>query len=258
VTSDLLDDAALSVVATKITGATADVPREDVSEQVVIERPITVAVYRVGEFTLMCTPVDLEALAVGFAYSEGMIDSLDDIIGIDRPKENPRVVARRNMIVASSCGLCGARTIERTLSDMPKLATTLYLSRDLLLQMTDKLWALQRVHPLTRGAHAAGIFTADGQIAAFAEDIGRHNALDKALGKCLLARHSTVGCGAVLSSRASFEMVAKAARAGIEIVVAAAAPSSLAIESASNWNLTLCASVRSGRANLYTHPQRIA
>lgn len=244
-------------------------PTENLSESVITERPVTVAVYRVGEFTLMCTPIDLESLAVGFAFSEGMIDSVDDVISIHRSEDksevvaleiiNPsKVVTGRNMIVASSCGMCGARTIERTLSEMPKVGNTLRISRDLLLQMTDELFALQELHPATRGAHAAGIFDAEGLIEAFGEDIGRHNALDKALGQSLLARLSTQGRGAVLSSRASFEMVAKAARAGVEILIAASAPSSLAIDAANRWNLTLCCSARAGRAKLYTHAHRVA
>jgi FdhD protein len=244
-------------------------PVENFFESVIIERPVTLAVYRVGEFTLMCTPIELEALAVGFAFSEGMIDSMDDVIGIHRSEDKSEVVALeindpskvvtgRNMIVASSCGLCGTRTIERTLSEMPVVANSLTISRDLLLRMTDKLFALQQVHPVTRGAHAAGIFDAQGQIEAFGEDIGRHNALDKALGKCLLARRATKGRGAVLSSRASFEMVAKAARAGIEILIAASAPSLLAIDAADRWNVTLCGSARAGRAKLYSHAHRVA
>ena len=258
-------EATCLVSAAKISGSD---PEKSLSERVIAERPVTIAVYRVGEFTLMCTPIDLEALAVGFAFTEGMIDSLDDIVSIYRPEDRSEVVAleicdpskvvtRRNMIVASSCGFCGLRTVERTLSDMPKVAGSFGIRRDTLLQMTDRLFALQAIHPLTRGAHAAGIFDAEGRIEVFAEDIGRHNALDKALGKQLLARRLTQGHGVVLSSRASFEMVAKAARAGIEVLVAAAAPSSLAIEAAGRWNLTLAASARSGHATLYTHSSRV-
>jgi FdhD protein len=260
-----LKDAVVSAIASALSG---DAPPQRSAGNVIAEKPITVAVYRVGEFTLMATPTDLETLAVGFAFSEGMIDSLDDLLGLNRAgeagevvvlevRDPTRVMTGRNMIVASSCGLCGAKTVARTLSEMPAAGHLLRMEAEALLQMTDKLFALQTVHPLTRGAHAAGIFSADGAIRALAEDIGRHNALDKAIGKCLLDRITTAGSGAVLSSRASFEMVAKAARAGIELLVAAAAPSSLAVEAAERWQLTLCGMARHGRANVYTHPGRI-
>ena len=92
---------------------------------------------------------------------------------------------------------------------------------------------------------------------AAAEDIGRHNALDKAIGACLLAGRSTAGCGGVLSGRVSFEIVAKAARAGLEVIIAVSGPTSLAVEAADHWHITLCGFVRGGRMNVYTHPGRI-
>jgi FdhD protein len=109
----------------------------------------------------------------------------------------------------------------------------------------------------TGGAHAAAIFDTAGSIMAFAEDIGRHSAFDKVIGKCLMAGLETKGCGVALSGRISLEMVTKAARAGIELIAAVSAPSSFAIEAAQRWNITLCGFVRSGRMNVYTYQQRI-
>ncbi|MBN1652786.1 MAG: formate dehydrogenase accessory sulfurtransferase FdhD [Deltaproteobacteria bacterium] len=239
------------------------------SGEIIIEQAITLEVDEVGEFTLMCTPTDTEALAVGFSYSEGIIESIDDVAAIRRPSQQQpgligirvkapsRTAVRRNMIVASSCGLCGSRTIERTLAETRPAGFTLTLPRELLLQMPDRLFAAQRVYPATRAAHAAGIFNQNGEIVAFAEDIGRHNALDKAIGKCLLDRVSIKGLGVILSSRASFEMVSKAARAGLEMVLASGAVTSLAIEAAELWNLTLCGPTRNDGASIHTHPERI-
>jgi FdhD protein len=161
------------------------------------------------------------------------------------------------MIVASSCGLCGVRTIEKTLQESVPVDFGLSLSHELLLQMPDRLSEAQRIYPTTRAAHAAGIFSNEGELVAFAEDIGRHNALDKAIGKCILNGLSTRGLGVVISSRASFEMISKAVRAGIEIVLASAAASALAIRAAHQWNMTLCSPVRSDYALIHTHPQRI-
>jgi FdhD protein len=116
---------------------------------------------------------------------------------------------------------------------------------------------MQTTFALTGSSHAAALFDRDGAIVAFAEDIGRHNALDKAIGKCLLAGGAPRGYGVVLSGRVSLEMIAKAARAGIELVVAVSGVSSYAIAAARQWNITLCGFVRNGRVNIYTDPTRI-
>jgi FdhD protein len=118
--------------------------------------------------------------------------------------------------------------------------------------------ARQRFFARTGGTHAAGIFKADGEMLAIGEDIGRHNAFDKAMGQCLLRGVSTAGHAAVLSGRVSVELVAKAARAGLELVAAISAPSSLAIELAERCRITLCGFVRENRATAYAQPHRIA
>jgi FdhD protein len=241
---------------------------EQLSDIVVIEKPVTIMIDKVGSFTVMATPLDIESLAIGFVYSEDLINSIDDVVEISRKPELPNVVGiqvhdptriqiRRNMIVASSCGLCGTRNIDKMLSEMPACENTLVINSSLLIEVTDRLKKMQQIFELTGGAHAAGIFNSSGDIFAFAEDLGRHNALDKAIGKSLLTRRSTKGCGVALSGRVSLEMVAKAARAGIEIIAAVSAPSSLAIEAAEKWNITLCGFVRSEKMNIYTNPERI-
>jgi FdhD protein len=243
-------------------------PAGRLSVRVVTEQAVTIRVKEVGEFTLLCTPVDLEALAAGFALSEGMIDSADDILSLSRDEKQPDllevevanpsgIAGRRNMLVSSSCGLCGVRLIERTLWNTRPVPTSLKLPADLLIEMPDRLAAEQRVYRQTRGAHAAGIFDGRGDFLAFAEDIGRHNALDKVIGKCLLGRRPARGLAVALTSRASFEMVAKAGRAGLELIAAVSAPSSLAVEAARTLNITLCASVQRGKADLFTHPRRV-
>jgi FdhD protein len=107
------------------------------------------------------------------------------------------------------------------------------------------------------GTHAAGIFDGSGTILASAEDAGRHNALDKAIGKCLLAGTPTAGLGVVLSGRTSFEMVGKCAKAGIELISAVSAPTTLAIDVAERCNITLCAFVRETRATVFSHSRRV-
>jgi FdhD protein len=246
----------------------SDQSPESISAEIVVERAVTVRIASVGEFTLLCTPIDIEALAAGFANSEGFIASPSDIERISVDEAHPDVVeievsnppgstGERNMLVSSSCGLCGVKLIEKTLWNTRPIETSLRLPAELLTALPDRLAGAQRVYRSTRGAHAAGIFDARGEFLSFAEDIGRHNALDKAVGKCLLDGRVPKGCGVALSSRASFEMVAKAGRAGLEIIAAVSAPSSLAVETAEMLNITLCGSVREGKADIYTHPGRV-
>ena len=246
-------------------GETAPRPADD---RIIVEQPVTIMVDEVGSYTIMCTPCDLEALAVGFIYSEGMIDDLDDIVSVTASKADPNVIGvrlvdtsrvsvERNLIIASSCGLCGARTIEKTLADTVPCGWTMTADAKLVGDVMEKLRGMQGAYLATGGAHAAGVFDASGKFLSVAEDIGRHNALDKTIGKCLLAGQPMAGCGAALSGRVSFEMVSKCARAGIELIVAVSPASSFAVDSAQRWNITLCGFVRSGRANIYTHPARI-
>jgi FdhD protein len=241
---------------------------ESVADHVVVEEPLTIMVHQVGSFTVMCTPSDVEALAVGFIYSEGMIRSADEITAIAMKDDLSNVVGieiqqpvqlgiARNLVVASSCGMCGVRNIEKMLSDVPACPHTLEVSERLLLETAEKLRPMQATFALTGSSHAAALFDHDGAIVAFAEDIGRHNALDKAIGKCLLAKRPMRGCGLVLSGRVSLEIVTKAARAGIELIVAVSGVSSYAITAAKQWNITLCGFVRNGKINIYTDPTRI-
>jgi FdhD protein len=115
----------------------------------------------------------------------------------------------------------------------------------------------QPLQKLTGSAHAAAIFSNTAEFIAISEDIGRHNALDKAIGKVLLAKPNSTSHGLVLSGRVSFEMIAKAVKIGAELIIAVSAPSSLAIEMAEHWNITLCGFARDHKINIYTHPSRI-
>jgi FdhD protein len=260
--------------------------------QVVEEDALTLAVEGVGHYTLMWTPTspvdeahgftledgllgNLEnpeglALALGFALSEGLIGGLPDIRSLSVCAEKPDVVqvqlqqpaqvqvTRRNVVVNSSCSICGPREIlQDNALGLTPVAATLSVSRTqvraLMAQMRDQ----QMIFRATGGSHAAAIFDASGEVLAVAEDLGRHNALDKAIGLLLLQRGDLCGCGVVLSSRLSLEMVLKAVRAGLEIMLAVSAPTSLAIEVADRFGITLCGFVREARATIYTHAERI-
>lgn len=234
---------------------------------VVVEELVSVAVEDVGSYTLMCTPCDVKALAVGFAFSEGIISTIDDCLELTYLPDQHVVSLRvaepacgasdRSLIVTSSCGMCGSRSIAKYLAGQITSGDLLRVPPSMLRAVTEEMLERQGLFTRTGGAHAAGIFTADGRMIAFAEDIGRHNALDKAVGKCLMQNVSPAGHGLVLSGRVSLELIAKAARANIEIVAAVSAPSSLAIQAARSCNITLCGFVRGRRATVYTHPHRI-
>jgi len=243
-----------------------DPPKHDPCD-VVVEELLTITVEEIGSFAVMCTPCDTTALAAGFAFSEGIISSKDDIIKlsqqcdplviamqVDDPKQ---IVSRRNLIVTSSCGLCGLRNIDELMTGLTASKDSLQVPGSLLCEVAEKMRARQDLFTKTGGTHAAAIFSAKGEIVTLGEDLGRHNAFDKAIGKCLLNDQSPAGQGAVLSGRVSLEMVAKAARAGIEVMAAVSAPSTLAIQTADRCNITLCGFVRGNRATVYTHPRRI-
>lgn len=241
---------------------------EAVADRVIVEEPLTILVDRVGSFTILCTPSDLPALAAGFVFSEGMIRSAEDILAVFTKDHLPNTIGieireparqgiARNLVVASSCGMCGVRNLQNLLATVAACPQSLHVPQRLVLEVVENLRPMQTDFALTGSAHAAALFDRAGTVLAFAEDIGRHNALDKAIGKCLLEKRLPRGCGAALSGRISLEMVAKAARAGIELIVVVSGVSSYAITAARQWNITLCGFVRHGRINIYTNPTRI-
>jgi len=181
-------------------------------DYVVAEDVLVIDIEDVGSYTLLCTPYDTRALAVGFAFAEGIISSMDDINVLYHCEDAPGVIrmvlasptrapgAERNLIVTSSCGMCGSReAVERFVSETPTVGQSLSVTATLLVSTVQDMRARQHIFSQTGGTHAAAIFSGAGEIISFSEDIGRHNALDKAIGKCLLAGIPTAGCGVVLS-----------------------------------------------------------
>lgn len=242
---------------------------QEVQDQVVVEEPLTIEIREIGSYTLMHTPTDPMALALGFAFSEGLILGLSDVNRLDFCWEDrgvirmeikgPAVAApARNLPIVSACGICGrSDSRDAPLSGIPRVGNSLRISLSTVHAAMEKMRSRQRLFSQTGATHASAIFDAQGKIIAFGEDIARHSALDKAIGRCLLQESSPLGCAAALSGRVSFELVDKSARAGIELISAVSAPSSLAVEAAEGSGITLCAFVRGDRAAVYCHPQRI-
>lgn len=255
-----------SVAITKLTDSGRLVTHVD--DKVIVEQPITIIIKDFGSFTILCTPDNIQALAVGFAFTEGMITTIDDIISISELgselntiildiKHKPQSKKRRNLIISSACGLCEARNIDKLLENIPALAKNIFLNFSHIENIVNQLLEQQILYQTTGATHAAGFFNQNGDLVTLAEDIGRHNALDKIIGQGLLKQMPVPSYGIIISSRISFELVAKTALAGLEIIIAVSAPSSLAIKAAKKWGITLLGFTRPGRTNIYTHPERI-
>lgn len=279
-----------TVPSIEISGA--DVVFTETTCHVIEEDALTIEIEDIGSYTLMWTPTepgsgaagytrsdgvlgepgDAErlALAAGFAFTEGIIESLADVrsmaVCADAPGvvrmtlENPACVVtrRRNVLLTSGCGVCGSREIiENNVFGLSPVPDRMRFGATRLAPLMVAMHERQQVFSRTGGAHAAAIFDQSGRIRAVAEDLGRHNALDKVIGRVLLEGSGFERCGVLLSSRLSLEMVTKAIRAGFELIAAVGAPTSLAIDVARQFGITLCGFVRNERATLYTHPHRI-
>jgi FdhD protein len=236
---------------------------------VVREALVTVKVPGIGSYGLLCTPLELEALAVGFGFSEGLFADPNDVVSVATEhvgpwsasvrldlRETGGHAAPRCLIVSSSCGLCGSRMDQGLTGE--EVGDSLRTDGLQLIDLGSRLWHEQPIFQRTGGTHAAGIFDRAGEFVALAEDGGRHHALDKAVGKLLLQGRNAIGCGVIISGRISYELVLKSARAGLEMVAGISAPSALAVEAAALRNVTLCGFVRADRATIYTHPYRVA
>jgi FdhD protein len=172
----------------------------------------------------------------------------------------PSASLERNFYTTSSCGVCGKASLDavRTKTAFPVLDGDLRIPAATISALPDRLRAAQKVFDSTGGLHAAGLFDAEGELLVAREDVGRHNAVDKVLGWALLqGRVPARGCVLQVSGRASFELVQKATMAGVPILSAVSAPSSLAVELADDAGITLAGFVRDGSMNVYTRDERI-
>ena len=162
------------------------------------------------------------------------------------------------MTTNSSCGLCGRLTIESLRTNLPPLTASWSVPASIVLALPDRLRQAQAVFEETGGLHAAGLFTREGRLETVAEDVGRHNAVDKVIGRMLMAERLPLSDHLLfVSGRTSFEIVQKAFLAGISFVCAVSAPSSLAVELAEDCGITLIGFLRGRNFNIYTRPERV-
>jgi FdhD protein len=241
------------------------ITHDGVEDVVAIEEPLEIRVDGAALSVTMRTPGHDEELALGFLFGEGLIDGprrvglTDDFANNTIEVAGPltRDPGARNFYTTSSCGVCGKGALEEVAVHSAPIATGVpVLDRALAAQLPDRL--TQPTFARTGGTHATGLFTASGELVHTREDVGRHNAMDKVIGRALvdglLPLSDHVLC---VSGRLSFELVQKAAVAGAPILIGVGAPSSLAIELAADRGLTLCGFARRGKLNVYSSPERI-
>jgi FdhD protein len=252
------------------------------------EEPLDVRLHGRSFAVIMRTPGDDRALAAGFLLSERIIQSFDDVGAIEHCRHPDRreahhvvdvflvggaaarvpamLESRRQLIANSSCGVCGRATVDELRRDIEPLSRGWTIDVPFVRALPDRLRATQAVFSATGGLHGAAVFARDGRLLSSAEDVGRHNAVDKAIGRLLLEAQSknqdltpvsTGGDVLAVSGRVSFEIVQKAWLAGIAVLVAISAPTTLAIDLADEAGVTLIGFARGDSLNVYTHPGRI-
>lgn len=266
----------LTVPIQKIEAATSS-PLQDL---LAIEEPLEIRLGDKPVSITMRTPGHDFELAAGFLFTEGILQGSHQIRSVDRPagNGNPRQSAntvnvelapdvevdferlQRHFYTTSSCGVCGKASIEALYAQgCPVLPRNLpVVDSKIIHQLPAALRREQEVFERTGGLHAAALFDAYGTLKVLREDVGRHNAVDKLIGAEMLANHTPLHDRLLLvSGRASFELVQKALMAGIPILAAVGAPSSLAVETAQRFHMTLLGFVRDGRFNIYAGASRI-
>ncbi len=235
-----------------------------------IEEPLEIRVAGTSISVTMRTPGDDDALAIGFLFGEGLISGpaqvssirLDkNIVNVELDNEVAFEADRlaRNFYTTSSCGVCGKASIE-AIEVFPEteIHSNIEVDAAIIHGLPSRLASVQDVFRQTGGLHAAALFDRHGDLIDVKEDVGRHNALDKLVGTRVMAGETPLDDKIVLvSGRASFELVQKAVMAGIPIMAAVGAPSSLAVELAARFGMTLVGFVRDGRFNVYTMPERV-
>jgi FdhD protein len=242
----------------------ARIERDGSVDLVAIEEPLEIRVDGDPIAVTMRTPGHDEELALGFLHGEGLIDGpraagptadlAANVIEVAGPLA--RRAGSRRFYTTSSCGVCGKGALEEVAVHAPELPAGPLIGRELIADLPERL--TQPAFERSGGLHATGLFTPSGELVCVREDVGRHNAMDKVVGRALLdglvPLHGMVLC---VSGRLAFELVQKAAVAGCPILVGIGAPTSLAVELARDRDLTLCGFARGGQVNVYSGRERV-
>lgn len=237
-----------------------------------VEVPVALVYDGTTQAVMMASPANLEDFAVGFSLSEGIVETADEIEQIEVVEHDHGIelrmwlakdsglalAARRRRIVGpTGCGLCGVESLDEANPPMPPVTREITFTAAEIMKAMASLAPAQELNVRTRAVHGVGFWSSDQGLVAIAEDVGRHNALDKLIG-ALKRRDVDVGGGIILlTSRVSVEMVQKAGRAGAPVIVAVSAPTKLALQTADAAGITLVAIARQDGFEIFTHPERI-
>lgn len=236
------------------------------------ESPVALRYQGLPYVVMLATPADLEDLAVGFTVSEAIVASADEIrhvqqlatgdalevnIDIAPPRFAELLQRQRNLTGRTGCGLCGAETVEGAIRQPPPVRAGLSVSLTALHAALQELTARQPLNERTGSVHAAAWVLPDEGIRMVREDVGRHNALDKLIGGLIRSKADIASGYVIITSRASYEMVQKAATVGVQLLVAISAPTGLAVRLAETCELTLVGFARPGQHVIYSHPHRL-
>jgi FdhD protein len=235
-------------------------------DEVAIEDPLEIRVNGSPVAVTMRTPGHDDELAIGFLRSEGIravaahptadLAANTIVVEVEGGFDGERL--KRNFYTSSSCGVCGKGALEAVAVEAPRVESRLQLHAGLVADLPERLRAAQPAFAATGGLHATGLFDREGELLCVREDVGRHNAMDKVIGRAFLDGRLPLGEHVLcVSGRLSFELVQKAAVAGCSILVAVGAPSTLAVDLARDRGVTLCGFVRGGRVNVYSEPWRV-
>jgi FdhD protein len=260
-----------SINSQKIIRRKQDGHLEYLPDDLTIEEPLEICIGRKTLATTMRTPGHDEELAAGFLVSEAIVREREEIANISSDRDNRVIIdlkdgvklklhsTKRFGTISSSCGLCGKTSIDAIRQNFPPITSKeIRVDIETLLLLPEKLRNAQSDFARTGGIHAAGIFGVDGGLKIAREDIGRHNAMDKAIGRAFLDGSLPLDRYLLLvSGRASFEIVQKALAAGIPVVAAVSAPSTLAVSFARESNQTLIGFLRPPSFNIYAHMERV-
>ena len=235
------------------------------ADELAVEEPLEIRVGGRPVAVTMRTPGHDEELALGFLLSEGIVptaaaptaDFAANTIEVEAPGAEVAALAR-NFYTTSSCGVCGKGALEAVAVEAPRVTSELRVAASLVVELPRRLREAQPTFAATGGLHATGLFADAGELLVVREDVGRHNAMDKVVGWAFRSERLPLARALLcVSGRLSFELVQKAAVAGCPILVAVGAPSTLAVELATDRGITLCGFVRNGRLNVYSEAWRI-
>ncbi|MGZ8570674.1 MAG: formate dehydrogenase accessory sulfurtransferase FdhD [Actinomycetota bacterium] len=254
--------------------------RSERSDTLVTEEPLEIRIEGPGQEPVqvavtMRTPGGDFELAAGFLFTEGLVapgeikrvaycdnlpgeDQRYNVVSVTLDRPFDAEALRRNFYATSSCGVCGKAALEDIEVRCDPVGPGPEVAVATIVELPDRLREAQKVFAKTGGLHAAGLFTPEGDLVTIREDVGRHNAVDKVIGEHYLNGEFPLADRVLqISGRVSFEIVQKAAVAGIGVVSAVSAPSSLAVEAAEDLGITVIGFVRDGRCNVYSHPDRV-